>query len=46
MPTQASQQFKKLKELLKENNKKSSTLEEKNTKNNDELMERVTRVEE
>ena len=46
MPTQASQQFKELKDLLEESNKKISTLREKITKNHDELMERVTRVEE
>ena len=46
MPTQASQQFQKLKDFLEENNKKISTLEEKITKNHNELMERVTRVEE
>ena len=46
MPTQASQQFKELKDLLEESNKKISTLREKVTKNHDELMERVTRVEE
>ena len=46
MPTQASQKFKELKDLLQESNKKISTLREKITKNHDELMERVTRVEE
>ena len=46
MATQASQQFKDLKDLLDENNKKISILEEKVTKNHDELMEQVTQVEE
>ena len=46
MPTQGSQQFKELKDLLEENNKKISTLEEKIMKNHNELMERVTQVEE
>ena len=46
MLAQASQQFKELKELPEENNKKISTPQEKITKNHDELMERVTRVEE
>ena len=46
MPTQASQQFKELKDLLEENNKKISTLEEKIMKNHNELMEWVTQVEE
>ena len=46
MPTQASQQFKDLKDLLEENNKKISTVEEKIAKNHDELIERVTRAEE
>ena len=46
MATQASQQFKDLKDLLDENNKKISILEEKITKNHDELMEQVTQVEE
>ena len=39
MPTQASQKFKELKDLLQESNKKISTLREKITKNHDELME-------
>ena len=46
MPTQASQQFKDLKDLIEENNKKISTVEEKIAKNHDELIERVTRAEE
>ena len=33
MPTQASQQFKELKDLLEENNNKKSSLEEKIMKN-------------
>ena len=42
MPTQTSQQFKELKEVLEENKKKNKY---SRRKNHDELIERVTRVE-